>query len=163
MKIKIIFKTPSTPPIPCVRPCIILRAGSGLNLDFALFDKNIFSCYPVLHRRRVVPIKLLQRITLAQQNKVGRTATSVTRANGVLVVRYHATDVVSYNENTKEVTLRTGGYDTVTTRLRMNQAARQFGLGFGVGRDKGITYLHLGGKKQPLVDGMTFKVVDDAQ
>ncbi len=95
---------------------------------------------------------------MARNDKLGTVATTVTRANGVLVVRYHSTDIVTYDEKTTRVTLRTGGYDTVTTRRRMNQAAQQFGLGFQVVRRSGSTMVLVSGRTgyTPLVDGMTF-------
>ena len=46
-------------------------------------------------------------------------------------VRYHSTRVVSIHPN-GDVTLRTGGWRTNTTKTRMNQAANQFGLKFRV-------------------------------
>jgi hypothetical protein len=46
-------------------------------------------------------------------------------------VRYHSTDVVTIHPD-GDVTLRTGGWRTATTRTRMNQAANQFALGFRV-------------------------------
>ena len=45
-------------------------------------------------------------------------------------VQYHATVVVSFTESA--VTLNSGGWRTVTTKLRMNQASNQFNLGFQV-------------------------------
>ena len=49
---------------------------------------------------------------------------------GALVVTYVRTPIVRADRET--VTLRNGGYMTVTTKRKMNQAARQFGLGFSV-------------------------------
>jgi len=68
---------------------------------------------------------------MSQTQTVGRTHTTVSRDGGRLRVTYHWTDVVSVADD-GEITLNTGGWRTVTTKLRMNQAANQFGLGFGV-------------------------------
>lgn len=46
------------------------------------------------------------------------------------VVRYHSTAIVEFNPST--ITLRTGGWRSVTTKRKMNQAARQWGLGYSV-------------------------------
>lgn len=45
-------------------------------------------------------------------------------------VRYHNTIVVDWN--VELIRLNTGGWQTVTTKRRMNQASDAFGLGFGV-------------------------------
>jgi len=69
---------------------------------------------------------------------------------GNIHVRYHETDVVSFNN--EWITLRTDGYDTVTTRRRMNQVSDHFNLGFGVYRDRGTTWVNYGGSKFELLD-----------
>lgn len=61
---------------------------------------------------------------------VGTHKTSIRTEDGMTHIRYHNTDVVSFNEI--EIILRSGGYQTLTTKTRMNQAARQFGLAFRV-------------------------------
>jgi len=45
-------------------------------------------------------------------------------------VSYVRTRIVEWDADT--ITLRTGGWRTVTTKRKMNQAARQFGLGYSV-------------------------------
>ena len=49
---------------------------------------------------------------------------------GMRVVRYHDTDVVAWDH--KVIILYHGGYQTKTTKLRMNQASKEFGLGYRV-------------------------------
>lgn len=49
---------------------------------------------------------------------------------GYNVVQYHNTDVVMWNDD--EIILDTGGYDTLTTKARMNEASRVYDLGFHV-------------------------------
>jgi hypothetical protein len=67
---------------------------------------------------------------MAQTRKVRGRATKVQKGEaGNLVVRFHTTDVVTVYHN-GTVILRTGGWKTATTKLRMNQAANQFKLGY---------------------------------
>lgn len=84
---------------------------------------------------------------MLQMSQVGRTATKIkTGTDGVTRITYHSTDVVSFDRN--EIILNTGGYRTVTTKNRMNQASRQFNLGYSVFQRnhewyvayKGLTY-----------------------
>lgn len=65
-----------------------------------------------------------------QTREVRGIATSIGEENGYNYVKYHTTKVVQFNHN--EIILDTGGYLTYTTKLRMNQAASQFDLGFQV-------------------------------
>jgi hypothetical protein len=64
--------------------------------------------------------------------------TICTTPAGVTVVTYHSTAIVSFTADS--VTLDFGGYDTVTTRKKMNQAASQFSLPYRVYCRKGETY-----------------------
>lgn len=65
---------------------------------------------------------------MGQTHTIGKTATTVKRGqDGSLRVTYHNTDVVSVTPG-GIITLDTGGWFTVTTKTRMNQAASQFGL-----------------------------------
>ncbi len=67
---------------------------------------------------------------MSQTQRVrGRATTIFSDEDGTHVI-YHQTAVVSFNA--KRITLRTGGWRTVTTKTRMNQAANQFRLGFSV-------------------------------
>jgi len=52
-------------------------------------------------------------------------------AAATIIVTYCNTQIVRVN-NDGTVTLNTGGYETVTTKKKMNQAAKQFGLGYSV-------------------------------
>ncbi len=76
---------------------------------------------------------------MGQTHKLGATATSVRTENGTTHIRYHQTDVVSFDDHS--ITLRTGGWKTVTTKSRMNQASHQFNLGYGVSQRKGQWYV----------------------
>lgn len=69
---------------------------------------------------------------MAQNRRVSGVSTTVKREeNGRLVVRYHWTDVVVVEPN-GDIRLDTNGWRTATTKLRMNQAANQYGLGYTV-------------------------------
>lgn len=54
-------------------------------------------------------------------------------------VQYHRTRIVEWTS--EWIVLRTGGWKGVTTKRKMNQTARQFGLGFGVHQRKHIWYV----------------------
>ena len=74
---------------------------------------------------------------MAQQYRIGTTATThhhdIELGKGDCT--YHNTQVVSWERNKKGqtvVTLDSGGWKTQTTKTRMNQCARQYGLKFSV-------------------------------
>jgi hypothetical protein len=48
-----------------------------------------------------------------------------------VIVTYVSTQIVRVNRD-DTITLNTGGYETVTTKRKMNQAAAQFHLGYSV-------------------------------
>ena len=69
---------------------------------------------------------------MSRSDKVGKHKTIVAIfPTGRKTVTYHNTDVVTV-EADGTVTLDTGGWRSNTTKLRMNQASHQFGLGFSV-------------------------------
>ena len=49
---------------------------------------------------------------------------------GFINVRYHNTVIVRFNDN--EIKLNTGGWNTFTTKRRMNQVSQEFDLGYYV-------------------------------
>lgn len=71
---------------------------------------------------------------MTQNNKVGTVATSVFNDYGVMKCVYHHTVVVEWDN--KHITLRTGGWKTLTTKTRMNQVSNQYGLGYQVYQEK---------------------------
>ena len=64
---------------------------------------------------------------MGQMQKVSGRKTKVTTENGVTRVRYHDTDVVSFDKDV--IVLRTGGRKSVTTKARRTQTANQYELG----------------------------------
>mgnify|MGYP001073414617 CR=1 FL=1 len=67
---------------------------------------------------------------MSQLNQVGSHKTSVYNSNGFTCVRYHNTEVVKFNHD--KIILNTNGWETHTTKTRMNQANNQYGLGYHV-------------------------------
>jgi hypothetical protein len=68
--------------------------------------------------------------TMARIDQIGKHATNISTDDGITTVVYHRTAVVNFTAD--NVTLNTGGWNTVTTKLRMNQASNQFKLGYSV-------------------------------
>ena len=95
---------------------------------------------------------------MARWNEIGKHGTQVLTEEGKTKVIYHGTPVVTLDGN--KVTLRTRGYQTVTTKRRMNQAANQFDLGFSVYQKNWDWYVWLRETNQTLEfkEGMTFEV-----
>ncbi len=81
---------------------------------------------------------------MAQQHRIGKGNTSVRGDGKTMVVRFHNTDVVKFSPKT--ITLNTGGWETATTKTRMNQASNQFGLGYTVTQKDFSWYVHYKGK-----------------
>ncbi len=69
---------------------------------------------------------------MAQLQKVGKVSTAVFTdpADNHTKVVYHNTAVVSFDHESIE--LNTGGWETATTKTRMNQASNQYSLGYQV-------------------------------
>lgn len=98
---------------------------------------------------------------MAQQYKLGsRGTTARTDAAGTLSVVYHQTEVVSATPTT--IRLNSGGWRTLTTKTRMNQAANQYGLGFTVSQRDFSWFVEYGGRVIPFEDGMTINRGGDA-
>jgi hypothetical protein len=90
---------------------------------------------------------------MANQNKVGTTATAVQRtADGILRVIYHSTAVVEVTP--AGLRLESGGWRTATTKTRMNQASNQYALGFKVFARARAWYVSYRGEELPFVDGL---------
>ena len=82
---------------------------------------------------------------MSQTGRIGKRATTISRdPDGVLRVRYHSTNVVTVYPNGR-IVLDTGGWRTATTKLRMNQASNELGLGFQVYQQDGKWYVAIDG------------------
>lgn len=75
---------------------------------------------------------------MSQTSRISKNNTVVLREKGVTTVILHNTPVVKIDENKKTVTYDNGGWITVTTANRMNQASNELGLAYRVGRCKGV-------------------------
>ena len=92
---------------------------------------------------------------MPRMDKLRTNRTTIGQAGDLTCITYHSTQIVAFDRH--NVSLRTGGWDSVTTRRKMNQASTQFGLGYGVYRDKGESYVRTpAGDVLPLSDNMHF-------
>ena len=80
---------------------------------------------------------------MAQQNTLGKKATTISTHEGWTIITYHQTQVVRFNS--EFIVLNTGGWKTATTKTRMNQASNQFGLGYYVKQVGGNWYCDFNG------------------
>lgn len=88
---------------------------------------------------------------MPHMDRLSSYKTTIETHNGMTRIVYHSTCIVEFNND--EITLRTGGYKTVTTKRKMNQASQQFGLGYGVSQKAGDWFLRLpSGKVVPFDD-----------
>jgi hypothetical protein len=92
---------------------------------------------------------------MPRMDKLSTYCTTIAQAGDLIVVTYRKTQIVAFDR--RYISLRTGGWDSVTTRRKMNQAANQFGLGYSVYRDKGESYVRTpAGAVVPLTDELVF-------
>ena len=84
---------------------------------------------------------------MASMHKIGTHKTSVFEDNGVTFVVYHSTAVVKFDGSV--ITLNTGGWQSVTTKARMNQASNEYCLGFSVRQKNHQWLISFGGVEVP--------------
>lgn len=84
------------------------------------------------------------------------TATMVTIDGEVKTLRYHNTDVVKVDESI--VAVKSGGWETTTTKKKINLAFALFGIEASVYQSKGDWYLVANGQTMPFTNGMTFTI-----
>ena len=90
---------------------------------------------------------------MSQQNKLGTGHTIVkTDKTGKTTITFWSTDIVKFDGKT--ITLTSGGYQTATTKTKMNQASSQFNLGYRVVQENYKWYVYFMGKKFIFDDGM---------
>ncbi len=93
---------------------------------------------------------------MAQTHQVSGTATSVFQERNDTCVKYHSTIVVRFNS--KRITLDSGYHRSATTKLRMNQASNEYGLGYQVfQKDFEWFVVQFNGKTREFKDGMILK------
>jgi hypothetical protein len=76
--------------------------------------------------------------------KIGKGRTTITTRGKTTKVTYVDTVVVKFNDKT--IHLNTGGWQTNTTKVRMNQVSNQYGLGYQVYQKKFIWYVDYKGE-----------------
>ncbi len=92
---------------------------------------------------------------MPRTDKLSEYRTSWTEEGAAGCVRYIRTNIVSWTADS--ITLRSGGWRTVTTKRKMNQASNQFGLGFRVFQHDHDWFVRRpDGGDIPFSDGMTF-------
>ena len=92
---------------------------------------------------------------MARMDKLSTYRTSVMATGDRLSVIYAETLIVEKVGDT--ITLDSGGWETVTTKRKMNQAARQFALGYSVYQKDYRWFVAMpDGQTVPFRDGMTF-------
>lgn len=79
---------------------------------------------------------------MSRYNEVGKHHTSIRSEGDEIIVRYHKTDVVRFDTRTRIVKLFSGGWQTNTTKLRMNQFSQQYCDGkFGVWQEDRVWFV----------------------
>lgn len=92
---------------------------------------------------------------MPRMDKLSEYRTTISGDAGEMHVTYVRTKIVSWTAD--KVTLRSGGWRTVTTKRKMNQAAHQFGLGYRVFQHDGDWFVtRPDGGDVPFSDGMEF-------
>ena len=91
---------------------------------------------------------------MGQMRRVSKNNTQIVSGEHMAVI-LHGTAVVSWDKNT--ISLNSGGWRTVTTKARMNQASNEYGLGYTVWQDRGEWYVNYKGNIVPFEDNMTFE------
>ena len=89
---------------------------------------------------------------MSQQQRVGTHKTNIVQLEGLTSVVYHSTAVVQFNN--EKIILNSGGWETATTKTRMNQASSQYNLGFEVYQVNYTWYVEYEGETIPFADGM---------
>lgn len=85
-----------------------------------------------------------------------KRATTVTKVGDLNVCTYHRTAVVQWND--ERIILDSGGFETVTTKRRMNEVSEHYGLGFTVYQSDFTWYVRLSdGTTVPFTDKMEIK------
>lgn len=94
---------------------------------------------------------------MTKTNEVGTVKTSVYRSDGYTCVKYHDTEVVKFSHD--KIILESGGWRTLTTKTRMNQASNQYDLGYLVYQSNFDWYVDYNGETWEFYDGMELERV----
>ena len=98
---------------------------------------------------------------MRRMDKLSNYRTAIFMCDGWQCVVYAETIIVRWNDDT--ILLNTGGWKSVTTKRKMNQASAQFGLGFSVFQRKRndtwyAWYVQIGDNKPVQYLGNTFTI-----
>lgn len=85
-------------------------------------------------------------------NRLSNYATTVFTEGNFTKVVYHSTTIVKWTG--QKIVLDSGRYQTATTKRKMNQASRQFNLGYTVYQEDFSWYVTFKGKTLPFQDEM---------
>lgn len=92
---------------------------------------------------------------MARMDKLSTYRTNIMATADRLAVVYASTLIV--DKVGDSITLDSGGWQTVTTKRKMNQASRQFALGYSVYQRNYKWFVDLpNGATVPFEDGMSF-------
>lgn len=80
---------------------------------------------------------------MPRMDKLSNYRTTIAVREGTTIITYIATPIVAFDRD--KIVLNTGGYKSVTTKRKMNQAAHQFNLPYGVYQKKGKWFVTTGG------------------
>lgn len=78
---------------------------------------------------------------------MSETATTITHRDGFTVCTYHSTDVIAWDGKT--LILDTGGWKTATTKRRMNDRMKEWGICGHVYQKDHEWYAYLPGRPGP--------------
>jgi hypothetical protein len=99
---------------------------------------------------------------MSQTHTIGTHATTVAKYKDGFDVTYWSTCVVSYRkqDDKETIKLRHNGYQTATTKLRMNQTANQYNLPYQVYQEKFQWYLSVNKTAFEFDDDMDIVIKD---
>ena len=89
---------------------------------------------------------------MGQMQKISKNNTKVKTGPEGTTVKLHSTIVVEFDEF--RIVLNSGGWQTVTTKARMNQTSNEFDLGFTVFQKNHEWFVRFQGTEVPFEDGM---------
>lgn len=77
------------------------------------------------------------------QKKIGNNTWLIRRDAETVALRLHSTDILTFKLD-GTVTIKTGGWQTVTTKARINEHVPD---GFGLGQTKGVWHWYMNGER----------------
>lgn len=93
---------------------------------------------------------------MPSMHKLSKNNTKLATVNGVHILTLHSTQIVRHNPATGEIVLNSGGWQTTTTKTRMNQYFNTRGLNLGIYQKAREWFVIVaGGQAITFRDGMT--------